>query len=311
MFMAAYDCGPDVSARRKLIHNEIAPLSNALFIDVDCLMHQTQLAVRSGLLRAGVWIKRLGDSWKYFAMLANVTNVWRGHCKHVILSWLKLFGPIAAMNHGKKQIVKCIAGRWGSVHHVQRRHLAAGEHQIAPVLTDALQRRTHEHPRALTDTEDRDDDAVIDGVRIHTGGPTSEDAVVKVDQLQTYSIKMGRWSREATAGVRSCLLWVIMEVMHIAQGPLHHMLTFMEKHIPEDDVATHGDRFAQLVCGRGEAIWREYGLYMQGTDWSKLLDMAPVSHSQAWTCLKPDCSSSQGMASTHAFDKVAPVSERV
>ena len=285
VWSAVYDCGPDVFAGRKHVHVQVADTPNALFWDFDCLMHQAQLGVRSGLVRADVWIKRLGDQWKYFSLLAKLSNVWREHCRGVFLAWVRIHGPILALKHGKAAMCKCIAGRWGSVYSVQQRFLDAGQAQIVPVLAEALKSRTMFPELAIADADKGQEAIVMDGVKVCDGrGPgelVGDGADTKIDQLKVYSAKMGRWSREALGGARSCLFWILLEIMHISQGPLQQLLAFIQKPIPSRNIPSQGNHLAQLVCGKGEEMWHEYNKLLLETQWPTLLDKASICHSQA------------------------------
>jgi len=48
-----------------------------MFWSVDCLMHQSQLIMKSGLTLCDVILHAAGFEYKYFSSLAKIVNIWR------------------------------------------------------------------------------------------------------------------------------------------------------------------------------------------------------------------------------------------
>jgi hypothetical protein len=74
---------------KRVSQAEVASHDHIQYWSIDCIMHQVQLCVHSGLLIADNTLKAIGKPYKYFGSLAKLTNTWReSHKASVTLhSW--------------------------------------------------------------------------------------------------------------------------------------------------------------------------------------------------------------------------------
>jgi hypothetical protein len=77
VFVCTTDQGSDQAKFRRLALAESMPCDGILFMEMNCLMHQGQLCVRSGLPLADAALREVGSPCKVFATLAKLVNTWR------------------------------------------------------------------------------------------------------------------------------------------------------------------------------------------------------------------------------------------
>lgn len=115
VFMATTDQGSDQAKFKRTVAFEVAHHKHIQFWSVDCLMHQVQLTVRSGLTICDRIMKNSGSKFKYFGSLAKLVNTWRESHKAIFSQWGKNWGDESSLEFAWRLPPRCLAGRWGSV----------------------------------------------------------------------------------------------------------------------------------------------------------------------------------------------------
>ena len=69
MFLLDSDSGGDEKGNKLLVHRQTQRNPNVWILDLDCLLHQYQLSVKSGLQLADKILKEV-RRYKYFATLS-------------------------------------------------------------------------------------------------------------------------------------------------------------------------------------------------------------------------------------------------
>ena len=108
------DSGGDEKGNKLLVHGQTQRNPNVSILDPDCLLHQYQLSVKSGLQLADSILKEV-RRYKYFAILSKVMTVWREHAAMTYQMWSDRYGALAAVPVSRVP-PKCISGRWGQSH---------------------------------------------------------------------------------------------------------------------------------------------------------------------------------------------------
>ena len=98
VWLCTSDRGPDQVSVRKMMHAEIEPLVNVLFLDFDCIEHALHLIIKSSIFLVDSWLSSAGRSFKYFPALTNITQIWRENAQEVRDEWALNFGEVSAKN---------------------------------------------------------------------------------------------------------------------------------------------------------------------------------------------------------------------
>eukprot|EP00974_Lingulodinium_polyedra_P123198 11185882-Lingulodinium_polyedra.AAC.1 len=69
-----------------------------LFIPVGCLMHSGQLVAKGALQVVDRWLAGR-CSWRFFASLTKLIQIWRDHARAVFQCWCSLYGTAAGVEH--------------------------------------------------------------------------------------------------------------------------------------------------------------------------------------------------------------------
>ena len=110
--MTCTDNGADVSKARRLNKTAVENFDGVLWLDIDCLHHQYQLATHSLLKAAEVAMNKLSGEVRCFSSLQKVMNCWREHASAVYFLW-KILDPQMAEKHASKMPPRCRASRQG------------------------------------------------------------------------------------------------------------------------------------------------------------------------------------------------------
>ena len=126
---------------------------------------------------------------------------------HLRLKTTRELFPLKAASLAERVPPRCISGRWLSVSEYERNILQAGaspEEQCrtwSEILTRALVRKDRKRPQKP--------DKLVQ--------PVDEP---RVEEMQAFSEKMGRWSRETVAGISDLLLWHVVGCGIRVEAPL-------------------------------------------------------------------------------------------
>eukprot|EP00959_Pyramimonas_sp_CCMP1952_P275442 5757379-Pyramimonas_sp.AAC.1 len=97
------------------------------------------------------WCKTYYDSGslKYFAALSKIAQVWRDSAGAIFQEFERQCGPLAAVQHAKIMLHRCIAGRWQSSHATETRLREIGPRWLVPVLNAVLEKKVSSRPDVL------------------------------------------------------------------------------------------------------------------------------------------------------------------
>ena len=108
------DAGGDAAAARRQVVLQSATQPCCLVFDLDCLMHQFHLVVKSSLMHLQTTAREiLGLNWKYCSTLAMLLHLWRDNARRVHKCWQERYPEDA--NCCMRMPPKFIGGRWGSI----------------------------------------------------------------------------------------------------------------------------------------------------------------------------------------------------
>ena len=114
VWLLCTDAGGDAAAARRQVVLETAAAPHSLVWDIDCLMHQYHLAVRSSLVHLQhIAAEMLGRQWKYCNTLAMLLHLWRDNARRVHKCWTERYPEEAKCC--LRMPPKFIGGRWGSI----------------------------------------------------------------------------------------------------------------------------------------------------------------------------------------------------
>lgn len=263
VFFYNSDRGPDQVKFRSVAASECAEDLWTWWWAADCSCHCAHLCVKTGLTAADQFLASENKSYKHFATIAKVINLWRAKAHLMFRSFEKHWGTKTALEHADKLPPRALSGRWGSVEHAECWLDDAGAALLTPVLQDVL---------AKTANADGGKDA--GGDEAHPAEPDE----LRVQEMAAFRQKMSRWSREALTAVQDKFFWCTLKIMRWSHAPLSHHLNFVQKNLEPADIESNGGHLAQLVCGKAQKIVSEWEVQL-GTNpiWDNILDEAPLS----------------------------------
>ena len=261
VWLCTSDQGPDQIKARQIIRAEVAAHGkpNVMFWEWGCTMHNAQLIIRDSLDVIDEFLKAAEVPWRYFSLIAKTVNVWRDNGKKLFDEWLRQWGPESAMLHAYIVPHRCLAGRWHHVVATERRFLKFGRDIFVPVFREVLVRRK-------------------------PGGGNSEDALLDadagVDELRVesqaaYRAKLGRWAREAVAGLSCDLFWQVLDIATRVHGVADHIMNFIHDVPSMDSVDMEGRHVSRLACGKAVAFLEQYAELLGGDAFNRFEELWP------------------------------------
>jgi hypothetical protein len=295
------DHGPDQAKMRKVMRAQAAQCQDTLFLDIDCLMHQSQLGVKSLLVRIDEHLGFMGAKWRYFGSVAKVLHIWRDNSKRVFDIFGTMFGQAAATMCAKAKPPQCISGRWGSISKAEKRLLDIGQSMFVPVLAVSL---ACKKGKAFANPNTNPCLQLVDAVGIHlselrgagahvdathlagviadeTQDQEQEDKIVsaagpdldtmRIEAQTLHKAKMGRWARESLQAVCDGLLWLMMRISSVARAPHDHLLFYLQSTLTEEQLDIDGGHVARLQAGRAIEIYEGFSKSITETDWLSIV----------------------------------------
>ena len=137
------DDGSDENKSRRLITEVCNDHHTTLVFEGECLKHQYQLGVQTGIDGGDSLLAAIGgNAASYYATLAKLMNIWRENAMKIHNVFQQHHGSLRASSCTTKVPPKCISGRWGSVTECEDRVLCTTMEELLPVLVIALSRHT-------------------------------------------------------------------------------------------------------------------------------------------------------------------------
>eukprot|EP00969_Alexandrium_andersonii_P268408 11861354-Alexandrium_andersonii.AAC.1 len=138
----------------------------------------------------------------------------------------------------KRLIPRPIRGRWGSLFDTERYLVKCGKTRLACVF-----------PRAMA-------------WRLAAKSNNQGTRVVDLDEQESFTEKLGRWTRDAVNAVHSNAFWKTLLLRHVPGSVLAHLMAFIQKeHGGGVDEKTQFDKPSSLrtiVYTRAAAIAKEF-----------------------------------------------------
>lgn len=272
IFCEVSDGGSDQMKCRRIIKCEIAAEPTTLFLDINCMMHNMQLDYKVGLLLIDEWLLANAKDFTYFGTVAKVALLWRDSCRRVFVVWKVMFGSVSAVRHALRLVPRAVAGRWGSLSTVEEHFVAAGRGNLVPVLNAVL---TSKKDIAAAVREDANAAALAPG----------DVDEIAVEEVHAYKTKMGRWRKQALAGINDSAFWIVLLIARQVHCFADHFLSFLKKRRSPETLDKHGECISELVCGRADSFALEAETILDH-DWTAcIIDAGDIEISELWVLI--------------------------
>ena len=177
-------------------------------------------------------------------------NVWRAQSNSLKLrdAYTELWGQEESDKVLRRLPPRPLRGRWGSLTGAEAALLKCGQKRLAPAFSKAF-------IKALSASRKSES--------------AQSDIVLIEDDLESFSERMGRWTRETLADVHDAGFWVDMVISITSRGPIAHMQNWLQ------DKRMEGKMF-ELVWTKGTEIASEFDRLLDAnalhTVWMPQLD---------------------------------------
>ena len=232
--LSTSDCGPDQAATRKHIHAAVADSPGILYIDTNCLIHQSHLICRSGLKFLDRCIhKDLGKSFRYYSTLAKICHLWQDNAARMFAEWHRRFGAHSSIKNAERPPPRCIAGRWGSCHETEERLLKPGAdgQMTTQVLAHVLRNKRTNAAEVLD----------------HPAEPAVDEH--HVEEMQMYRAKLNKWSSSVLGAIFDPTWWALVNISYATRKPLMKFLLFQQRSTAVPGKATGSTRCCTSLVG--------------------------------------------------------------
>ena len=257
VFLATSDGGSDQVCFKKIMHAETEHLESVIVWEHTCWQHAAHLIVKTGLILVDSFLESQSRAFGFFSSLAKIVNLWRENARNMYLTWCNLHGSPSASVHARRLPPRCLAGRWGSVANTERALDDAGPSLVVPVLQKVLAK----------DKIDRHKKRTL------ANGPDE----IRVEEMQQYAERLGRWAQEALVAVSDKLLWSLIGIMRRCHEPLQHHQCALQEKLTDDELAEEGGHVSRMACGKAEEIMAEFDRLIDHP-WGGLAESAIEDH---------------------------------
>ena len=281
------DCGPDVKLMRRSMCNFIDQMPHDLWFDLDCFMHQAQLATKGGIMIMDACLLNLKVTWKYWASIAKLIHVWRDNARPLFRAWTTLHGPESAVAHVKRLPPRPISGRWMSANGCEKAIQAGGRNGEALIqCLDAILDKNSAAAEQVAlilknDLDYREPLPVMSKVdaiphAIATAPDEGAAALVELhmDDNMQYRLKMGRWRRDVMTTIHDAIFFPTIDIASSTREGLTHLMCFVQQPVP-DHMLEQGGHVAWLHDTKGHEI-QEHHTKLLTRSWATTLETVPV-----------------------------------
>ena len=254
--MLTTDDGSNEKHGRKLTTVVTAEIPNFISLDSNCMEHQDHLIVLAGLTLCDEMLKAHKREWKYFSLLAIFAHVVRELAKSVFVYWTHMFGSRSALDVVKKLFPRPDSGRWGCIHELEKRMLAAGVSRLYTVLMWVLKEKMDVKTtrRATTPSSG--------AMAVNT---------LALEQMKEHTERVGKYRAYVIKWMDDPLLEKIVQVNQRLREPIIHLSTFLKKKLTDDDIDKYGNHLAQVVNFKADDIKQDLvNLLNDRAYWRKL-----------------------------------------
>ena len=226
------DAGPDEIYYRKLVGLKCEEHDWLTVWPISCFKHQAHIIVEGGLK---IIDKALADGnydFRYFSSITKIVQCWRADAGKIFNAWCTVFSNGEALRVCKKLPPRAISGRWGSVTDAEAHLIGADPFRFGKVAGNVWARRKDGH--------------------------LSGSNVGNAEESDDYKARMGRWRRDTLQVCSNPLFHAILIVAHEFRNPVTHFMAFLDKKYETGEVAEHGTKLFQLICGKAEKFQFEF-----------------------------------------------------
>ena len=275
-FCVTTDQGSNEMCARKHCLVATSTLDQCLYLDANCLEHQSHLGVHAALVFIDLALREHGRSWKYYSSLAIFSNCARDLASSIFNKWTEFFGSDSALQTVNALIPKSSAGRWGAIDQIEGRFLRAPQHQWAQCMNhvileklqldsseiDGLQGILPDEVHRIFASKAPKKKGKAKG-KAKAAARADESGCGKVDllaieEMAEHAARIGRWRRHLLLTMNDRLFGCLVEVMHVSRAPLIHLSNFLKQDISDIELNRHGNKLQQLVCFKAGAIMAEF-----------------------------------------------------
>ena len=290
-FMVTTDGGLNEQRGRKIVAAEIMDSPNMFFFQQDCLEHSPHLVVVSSLLLVDDLLAGTVD-WKYWSSLAMFAHTCRDQARSLYDTYSARFGALNAKRTVKSLFPRPVSQRWGRIHELEERIMAAGFSELAISISEILLRKwidPSELSSSLNTSGWKAGDSVAEAIKKaakqsktakdvdHDDGDKDKKTEKKqkkrenpheksertpnelsVEQTKEYTIKMGRWRARTLQTVGDQLWGMVVTIMHCTRDPLIHITNSLKQKIAQHDMVETGRPLTRLVFGKAAEIFEDF-----------------------------------------------------
>ena len=279
---------------------EASKRPDVFLLDVDCWKHAAHLIVKSGLNSCDEFLKDQGRPWRYFATMAKTANLWRANVKAVFTAFTKdaEYGAQGAMAHAKRVPGRVIAGRWGSIEEFEQLLVNIGN-GLSRVFTTAFRKKNavggeggggdQDNPgghgdggagssrkrrrRGSQQQQERQERQGGDG---DAGATAADPDEVRLQEIQAYRERLGRWAREVSEALNDELFWQVLMIENKVRSPIAHHFRYHNKLLQPSEVLQGGTVATRLICYKIEEIAAEFDTLLTDASWEDAFDDLPL-----------------------------------
>jgi hypothetical protein len=257
LWLLTTDGGPDQVKCRRIIKHETMMSPTDVVFDLNCLLHNVHLIMRSGLAIADAFAANARAPFKYYSALAKLMHLWREKARAVFLAWQRLHGGSAAVKHARRVPPKCLSGRWGSVAVVEQFIVSAGREQIKSVMLDVL---------GVLDAL-KDDHVAMEAMERSSAIDDPQ-----LEETAAHRSRLGRWKSDTVKTLEDGLFWAMVSILSCSHPPLQHHLHFVQK------FECQRDALGRFVCGKARSILSDLETCFADTSWlsDSIVDEIPL-----------------------------------
>ncbi len=261
-FLYTSDGGPDEGRFKKLLYVLTASCFHILIFTGICFMHATQLWVRSGLSIMDKWCKthHPQSKMRYFAVLSKISQIWGDNATAIfrLVQESQLGGPVAAVNHARSAISRCIAGRCQSSHATEKRLMQIGGPLLTEVLNDLFADKKRARAKSAAaiaaDAPGRPIDDASEA-RAHTA---VEDLDPMTETVDEHRNRMSRWRMDVSRSVNDVVFWILVRIHFLVNEVVDHFIIFLGTAFSDAELQDNGNQLFRLANGKGRLILAEF-----------------------------------------------------
>lgn len=229
LWMNLADRGPDQRGHKNLCALEVEGLDDDVNLDLDCQMHQYQLATKDSLKLIDDYLEQWELSFRYFSAVAKLIYVWRDFGRAILAAWSFIHGPRSACDYAQRLPRCVVSGRWGSLSTAEQYFLTRTSDLIVPVLLHVFDKCMGMRPNA--------DHAPQQAHPIGAGDPGTIVGDPRVEDQAYFRARAGKYRCDTFNTLNSTIFWRVMLLSSTMRAPWDRYYHFLMKTLEPHEIA--------------------------------------------------------------------------